>query len=351
MSTTVVVEFTPTDFGTSSDVVQFMSNGNWISVPVRGAAGVQILGRVTDTAGAGVGGVTVNLAGASSDSAVTDATGHYLFLVSANNGYTVTPTSPGLAFTPSTRSVLVVTQAVSGLDFTAAVVDALAVFVAGLYENVLARAPEPAGLAAWTGFLRQNCSPNGFSTIARAFFDSEEFRTSRPLTLTGLVTVLYRTFLDREPEPAGLAAWVDVFRQARLSVAQNFIHSAEFQRLLPDRTNRPAVTAVVTRFYTEILGRAPEPAGLTAWVNYIVTTRDLEGAAAAFLASGEFEGRALTFHDYVMILYRGILGREPDPGGLDAWENVLRSDLLLVLNGGFIPSAEFQGRIPEVCGS
>ena len=206
----------------------------------------------------------------------------------------------------------------SGLDFTAAVVDALAVFVTSLYQNVLDRDPEPAGLAAWTGFLRQNCTPNGFSTIAQAFFDSQEFRTSRPLTLTGLVTVLYRTFLVREPEPAGLTAWVEGFRQARLGLAQDFTLSAEFQSLLPDRTNRPAVTALVTRFYTEILGRAPEPAGLAGWVDYIVATRDLEGAAVSFLASEEFEGRALTFRDYVVILYRGVLGREPDPGGLDA---------------------------------
>ena len=237
------------------------------------------------------------------------------------------------------------------LDFTAAVVDALAVFVTGLYQNVLERGPEPAGLAGWTGFLRQNCNPDGFSTIAQAFFDSQEFRTSRPITLAGLVTVLYRTFLVREPEPAGLTAWVERFRQARLGLAQNFTLSAEFQSLLPDRTNRPAVTALVTRFYTEILGRAPEPAGLAAWVDYIVATRDLESAPVSFLASEEFERRALTFREYVVILYRGVLGREPDAGGLDGWETVLRSDLLLVLNGGFIPSAEFQRRIPLVCGS
>ena len=31
-----------------------------------------------------------------------------------------------------------------------------------------------------------------------------------------LVTELYRTFLRRDPEPAGLAGWADVIRQARL---------------------------------------------------------------------------------------------------------------------------------------
>ena len=102
-------------------------------------------------------------------------------------------------------------------------------------------------------------------------FDSSEFRSSRPLTLPGLVTALYRALLAREPEAAGLTYWVDVFRQTRLAVAvQGFVPSAEFQRLLPDRTNRQAVTALVTRFYTEMLGRAPAALERTAWVDYIV---------------------------------------------------------------------------------
>jgi len=50
------------------------------------------------------------------------------------------------------------------------------------------------------------------------------------------------------------------------------VGSLEFQRLLPNRSDRTAVTAVVTRLYKEILGRAPEPAGLEGWVNYIAAT-------------------------------------------------------------------------------
>ncbi|MDE2058521.1 MAG: DUF4214 domain-containing protein [candidate division NC10 bacterium] len=230
--------------------------------------------------------------------------------------------------------------------------DAISAFVTGLYVQVLGRTPDQAGLAAWAGFLRANCNPDGFRTIAQAFFDSEEFRTVRPLTLTGLVTVLYRTFLERDPDSSGLVFWADQFRQERLSLAlEGFILSAEFQSLLPDRTDRAAVTAVVTRFYTEILGRAPEPAGLAFWVDHIVATGDLEGAAVAFSASPEFEARALTFRDYVTVLYRTFLGRNPDPGGLDFWEGFLRTHLLEIINAGFIPSTEFQGLIPTVCGS
>ena len=56
-------------------------------------------------------------------------------------------------------------------------------------------------------FLSANCNAQGFDAIALGFFDSAEFRTVKPQSLSGLVTVLYRTFLGRDPDPAGLASW------------------------------------------------------------------------------------------------------------------------------------------------
>jgi hypothetical protein len=353
-STTAVVRFSPPGFGTFSGSVQVRSNGNWVSVEVTGVGGVRLSGRVTDALGGGIGIVTVDLGGATTGTTLTDATGQYEFFVAPNNGYTLTPANPALAFIPTSRSVLVTTASIGELNFTAqAVGDDVARFVTDLYGHVLGHAPDPpAGFVGWTGFLRQHCHVEGLRVVTHGFFDSEELRTKRPLTLAGLVTALYRAVLGRDPEPGGLSGWTGVFRQARLSLAtEGFIPSAEFQGILPDRTNRQAVTAVLTRFYTEILGRAPEPFGLTLWVDYVVSTGDLEGAAVNFLVSPEFEARPLTFRDYVTILYRTFLGRPPEPTGLDGWESLLRGQLLQTLDGGFIASAEFQARIPRLCPS
>jgi hypothetical protein len=168
-----------------------------------------------------------------------------------------------IASTPGTVKPRI--QIDAALDFFG--LDAVSVFVSGFYQDVLGRNPEPAGLAAWRSFLLANCNAGGFNAIGNAFFDSVEFR-SRPLTLNGLVTALYRAFLDRDPEPGGLAGWVQHFRNERVRLAnQGFILSAEFRNLLPNRSDRAAVTAVVSRFYTEILRRTAEPAGLDAWVS------------------------------------------------------------------------------------
>jgi hypothetical protein len=224
-------------------------------------------------------------------------------------------------------------------------------FVADLYAEVLARAPDAQGFAAWTGFLGQQCNATGFRSVTEAFFDSQEFRTSRPLTLSAMVTALYRTLLGRDGEPGELASYVDVLRQRRREVALELVHSAEFASLLPDRTDRTAVPAMVARLYVEILGRAADPSGLSGWVDHIVTTGDVEGAAGAFVTSSEFEARPLTFRDVVTRLYRGILGRDPDAADLAFWEAVLLSGLRSVIDNAFLPSAEFQARVSSACGN
>jgi hypothetical protein len=234
---------------------------------------------------------------------------------------------------------------------TGVVADDVVNFVSDFYLDALGRAPDLSELQGWSGFLAQHCTLGGVAVVADAFFDSPEFR-ARPLTLTGLVTALYRAMLGRDPDPSGLTGWVGVFRQARSALAiGGIISSGEFRQLLPDRGDRQAVTLLVQRLYTEILGRTPDSSDVTPWVDYIVATADVEGAAVAFLGSGEFELRALTFREYVAILYRGFLGRPPDAGGLDGWEQFLRAQLLAVLNDGFIPSAEFQARVSRICRS
>ncbi len=223
-------------------------------------------------------------------------------------------------------------------------------FIARLFSEVLGRVPDQQGLQAWTTFLSANCNRAGFQQIAAAFFDSDEFRTSRPLALSELIRKLYVSYLGREPDPAGLAMWTNVMRQVRLMIAVNgFVPSREFQGLLPDPTNRTAVAALVTRLYNETLGRALDQAGLTSWVDRVAATRSFNELAAGFLASPDLEARPQTFRDYITTLYRTFLGRDPDAAGLAGWETVLRTVLLQIINAGFVPSPEFQGRAANIC--
>jgi hypothetical protein len=354
-SAALVLQFRTSAVGTSTGTLDFRSNGNWQRVPVTVESGVQLSGRLSDAAGAGIGPSTVVLGGASSATTVTDAVGRYRFLVEPNHDYTVTPSNALLAWSPTTRSVHVGTQNVGDQDFTGEVVDPIALFVVGLYEHILGRRPSIGEVGGRTSILHGACDPTGFRMSVDVFFFQPPEFEARPLTLAALVTALYRGLLGREPEPAGFAGWVSVFRETRLAIATHgFIPSAEFQRVLPSPMNRSAVTVLVPRLYAELLGRVPSAPELTSWVDYVTTTSDVEGMAAGFLASGEFEARSLTFQGYIALLYRAFLGREPDPTGLSSangWTSILWGRLRDVVDGAFLPSAEFQERIRRLCAS
>jgi glucose/arabinose dehydrogenase len=221
-------------------------------------------------------------------------------------------------------------------------------FITGFYASVLGRGPSAADLIAWADFLRANCNPAGVRAVVRAFFSSGEF-AARPLSLAGHIATMYRSLLGRDPDPAGLAAWAHLLRQSRLQLALGgFIPSPEFRALLPDRTNRAAVEAVLARFYTEILGRAPDAQGLARWVDFVVASGSLETAAVGFLASAEFEARPLSSQAYVTVLYRAFLGRAPDPMGLAAWQSAFQAIIVGIAEAGFVPAAEFN--LAALCG-
>jgi hypothetical protein len=343
----VPVEVLMGDVGTLFGSVTVRSNGGNTFVQVMGEIGVRLCGRVTvDRAPAP--GVTLQLSGGPGAVATTDAEGRYCFFAREPQDYTVTPTS-GPGVTPPSHAVAPAVLDVHGLDFWSGTPpDPVEGFARGLYENVLGR-DDASGVSFYTAFLGANCNPVGAATAAHNFFDSPEFRTQRPLTLEGLVSVLYQTLLERQPDPSGLDGWAEVFRRERLVVAGGFLGLPEFRAVLPDRHDPAAVGALVTRLYRFALERDPDAPGLAAWVNYIVATGDVENSVAAFLTDRGFEVQPLTFLDYAARLYRMLYAREGSPGEIGAWESLLREHLALVLDAGFLSSPEFRGVLARVC--
>ncbi|MCX7598961.1 MAG: carboxypeptidase regulatory-like domain-containing protein, partial [Armatimonadetes bacterium] len=76
-----------------------------------------IVGRIVDTAGKPIAGVTVTLSGAASKSTATDGNGYYAFRDLRTGDYTVTPTKSGWTFTPANRRYTGLAQDVDNADF------------------------------------------------------------------------------------------------------------------------------------------------------------------------------------------------------------------------------------------
>ena len=106
--------------------------------------------------------------------------------------------------------------------------------------------------------------------------------------------------------------------------------------------NNTAIEQFVTRLYSEILGRNPEPGGFAHWTNELV-----KGAPGALIAHGfffspEFQRRPLTPEQYIDIHYRTLLNRNAESGGRTHWVDLLKSGLPREdIFSGFVNSKEF----------
>ncbi len=127
-------------------------------------------------------------------------------------------------------------------------------FVTRFYEQCLGRQPDPGGLNEWVGRLL-NGSKTG-ADVAEGFVFSKEFEGSNHPD-EDFVTILYRAFFNREPDPNGYNAWLDRMKggMSRESVLDGFLKSKEFAKLCSDYgitsyTGAPAYAAPVTSGYS-----------------------------------------------------------------------------------------------------
>lgn len=131
--------------------------------------------------------------------------------------------------------------------------------------------------------------------------------------LKAIVTSFYRTTLGRDPDTGGLSNWIGELRSKRLTVAQvaaQFYASDEFYLFHAGATNQ----SWVTELYRQILHREPDAGGLTAWTNLTNSGRMNRGQIAEnFYQSTESR------MDRVSTLYEELLKRTPDPTGWPYW--------------------------------
>jgi len=199
---------------------------------------------------------------------------------------------------------------------------AAAAFVIRLYQQVLNRAPDPAGLQ---GHLTDIQTFGSVVSTVLAFFHSEEF-LARDTSNEEFLTICYRTFLNREPDQAGFTAFLTALQAGQLTrdnLLDIFIDSQEFASQASFLPPLDPVTAFVTTLYVRILGRGPDQAGLTGFVTQLTQTRTVLPTVQFFLASAEFLARNTTNTEFVTLLYRVFLDRVPDAGGLAGWVALL----------------------------
>lgn len=226
----------------------------------------------------------------------------------------------------------------------------VAAFVTRFYQQCLNREPDTGGLEHWADSLN-----NGDKTgaeLANSFVFSEEFENQNTSD-SEFVTILYKAFLNREPDTGGYNNWMNKIAggASRASVLDGFTSAQEFKNLCQtygitatSTSNNTFIQAFVIRFYQQCLSREPDTGGLNNWVNSLNNGDKTGGELAeAFIFSEEFQNNNTSDSEYVTILYRAFFNREPDTGGYNNWMNHMSNGTsrASILNG-FTSAQEFE---------
>jgi len=246
--------------------------------------------------------------------------------------------------------------------------DEKALSIARLYQTAFDRTPDLAGLNTWIDHWET--SQFSIGQIAEAFYNSAEFTAlyGNPSD-SDYITQLYVNVLNREPDSAGAASWLNHLTsgQSRAWVMEQFSESLENKintepRLgeladveyingvwvkdgywelpgavgssTPDTpapveapdTIEQGEALSIARLYQTAFDRTPDLPGLNYWVDEWETSdMSLQQIAENFYNSEEFSESYgnLSDTDFITQLYQNVLDRAPDVGGAANWLNYL----------------------------
>ncbi|MBS7702202.1 DUF4214 domain-containing protein [Chelatococcus asaccharovorans] len=101
------------------------------------------------------------------------------------------------------------------------------------------------------------------------------------------VARLYNVYVGRDPDAAGLSFWMNLYNDgvSIADISNEFYQSAEFQQQNPgvDTDNTEFLTAI----YQNTFGRAPDQAGLDFWLNAMQSGMSAAQVGVAFASSAE----------------------------------------------------------------
>lgn len=198
--------------------------------------------------------------------------------------------------------------------------------IARLYQTVLDRAPDAAGLLSWAGDVDDGSV--SLSAVASAFVSSPEFISDHgTLSNAAFISQVYENGLGRAPDPAGAQFWGDEMASGMsqgtvaLDVAESYEGQGHALLTAGDNNN-----GEIYRLYQATFDRTPDPAGAADWASAMTAGESITQIAQGFVASAEFQQDygSLSISDFVTTLYQNTLHRAPDAAGLQAWTGALQ---------------------------
>jgi TorA maturation chaperone TorD len=156
----------------------------------------------------------------------------------------------------------------------------------------------------------------------RSLRDSKGRPGNRDVDYDRAIRRAYQDILRREPDAEGL-------RHYRIEMIDNGWTEQDVRRALRtsgehDKVKQDSADRIVRRAYQDILGREPDDQGLAKYRNEMLRNGWTERQVRdALMKSPEYrEKNTMTREkavDMVTRAYRNVLGRDPDPAGLESY--------------------------------
>ncbi len=196
-------------------------------------------------------------------------------------------------------------------------------FVCRVYADLFGRAPDAVGSAHWLAMLNDGA---GRTAVAGKILASTEYQRQ-------MVRTYYETLLGRPAVPATVESWVEHLAHGTTddSVIAGLLGTAQYYA-----KSGGTGPAFVSALYEDLLGRAPEAAGLALWEGQLSAGSSRSAVVLEILSGPEYR------LDFVEAQYERFLGHR-------ATQDELSSGLAGVAQGGsddsviagIVGSAEF----------
>lgn len=193
------------------------------------------------------------------------------FLIKAYKDLLNRAPDPGglAAFQRALKAGLGRDQVISSIEHSA---EYLKTYVTNQYQKYLKHAPDVPGLARWVIFLAGNGQPTQFQA---ALVGSQDYFQNRGgSTNNGFLDALYLDVLNRSVDPSGRNTFNAAFNNG-LTGAQAFNQVY---------TSRESRTIIVNGIYNQFLGHPADADGLTIWTAALVQGRNTFQVTASILS-------------------------------------------------------------------
>ena len=315
------------------------------------AANASVTGRISDSYGNAIAGVSIRLNGTQTRLTITDSNGNYSFDGVETNGiYTVTPSRANYLFNPANRSFSSL-GAHTEASFTgnangdhANAIDTTEFFVRQQYLDFLGREPDPPGFNGWMNTLT-NCAAGDASCdrihVSQMFYQSPEFQERGYFAYRFYATALGRKpdYVEFMPDLQRVSGFLtqDQLSAAKNLLAIDFVMRPEFASRYGSLSDTAYVDQLINTASVTLTNRQSLIDSLTnRTATRAQVLREISESAEVYR---KFYNQA-----FVVMEYFGYLRRDPDALYTNWIAELDRTGDPRQMVEGFVNSAEYRNR-------